>query len=250
MKETISTILVFLSLHTMHAQQFIEKANIEFEVKTSIKKSMGSNSWDEMMKENLPTFKIAYFKYSFSNNKSLYKLDHFDEKAKLPDYMKRDDEENEWYVDQNNNMIDMKKLVMGSPIFVKDNLPTIEWRLTNESMVIAGFNCRKATGKIFDSVYVFAFYTDEIMISGGPCSISGLPGMIMAMTIPRLFTSWVATKVNITTINESTIKPSASKKPLLNKEFKNLIADRTKDWENYYKDDKSVIHRFMWNALL
>ena len=35
-----------------------------------------------------------------------------------------------------------------------------------------------------------------------------------------------------------------------NKEFKNLLAERTKDWEEYYKDDKTVINRFVWNALL
>lgn len=250
MKTIISLILAILCFKQIKAQQFIQEASIEFEVKNSIKKSMGNDSWDEMMKENLPNFKIAYFKFSFSNNKSIYKLDRFDEKVKLPDYMKRDDEENEWYIDHNIHTIDMKKIVLGSPVFVKDSLPPIEWKLTNESMVIAGFNCRKAIGKIFDSVYVFAFYTDEIMISGGPCSISGLPGMIMAMTIPRLFTSWVATKVDVTNTNESSIKPINAKKPLLNKEFKNLIADRTKDWEIYYKDDKSVIRRFMWNALL
>jgi GLPGLI family protein len=250
MKTAITSILLFLCLHAIHAQQFIEKGSIEFEVKNSIKKSMGNDSWDELMKENLPTFKVAYFQFTFSGNKSIYKLDHFDEKIKIPDYMKRDDEGNEWYVDHSNNMLDMKKTVIGSPIFVKDSLPSIKWKMTNENMVIAGFNCKKAVGKIFDSVYVFAFYTDEIMISGGPCSISGLPGMIMGMTIPRLFTSWIATKVTVTSVNESAIKPTASKKPYLNKDYKNLLADRTKEWEQYYEDDKSVVHRFLWNALL
>ena len=73
--------------------------------------------------------------------------------------------------------------------------------------MIAGFNCRKAVTKIFDSVYVFAFYTDEIIISGGPCSINGLPGMILGVTIPRLYTSWIATKVMLNGVDENTIKP-------------------------------------------
>lgn len=250
MKKIIPFFLAIFFVKSIQAQQFIDKATIEYEVKTSIKKSMGNDMWAEMMKENLPTFKIAYFKFTFSGNKSLYKLDHFDEKNKIPDYIKKEDEDNEWYVDHSNNMLDMKKIVVGSPIFVKDSLPVINWKLTNENMVIAGFNCRKAVGKIFDSVYVFAFYTDEILISGGPCSIGGLPGMIMAMTIPRLYCSWVATKVNVVGINETAIKPAVAKKPFLKKDFKNLLADRTKDWEEYYKDDKSVIHRFLWNAWL
>lgn len=250
MKATIIALLMIVSFQTVWAQQFINKATIEFEVKKSILKDMGNNMWDEMMKENLPPFKISYFHFTFSNNKSIYKFDHIDEKIKLPDYMKREEEENCWYSNYTNNLFEMKKGVMGSPFYVKDSLQSIQWKLTNERMVIAGFNCRKAIGKIFDSVYVFAFYTDEIMISGGPCSINGLPGMILGMTIPRLFTSWIATKVIITDVNEAAIKPASTKKSFPNKEFKNLLAERTKDWEEYYKDDKAVINRFVWNALL
>ena len=250
MKATIIALLMIVSFQTVWAQQFINKATIEFEVKKSILKDLGNNMWDEMMKENLPPSKISYFHFTFSNNKSIYKFDHIDEKIKLPDYMKRDEEENEWYINYTNNSFEMKKTVIGSAIYVKDSLQSIQWKLTNERMVIAGFNRRKAIGKIFDSVYVFAFYTDEIMISGGPCSINGLPGMILGMTIPRLFTSWIATKVIITDVNEAAIKPAPTKKSFPNKEFKHLLADRTKDWEEYYKDDKTVINRFVWNALL
>ena len=89
-------------------------------------------------------------------------------------------------------------------------------------MTIAGFNCRKAVGKIFDSVYIFVFYAEEIPISGGPCAIRGLPGMIMGMTIPRLYTSWIATKVNVVSVNENVIKPSAAKKMYFKKEYKDF----------------------------
>jgi GLPGLI family protein len=250
MKATIIALFITVSFQTRWAQQFINKATIEFEVKKSILKDMGNNMWDEMMKENLPPFKISYFHFTFSNNKSIYKFDHLDEKVKLPDFMKREEEENEWYSNYTTNLYEMKKGLMGSPFYVKDSLQSIQWKITNERMVIAGFNCRKAVSKIFDSVYVFAFYTDEIMISGGPCTINGLPGMILGMTIPRLFTSWIATKVMINEVNEAAIKPSSTKKAFPNKEFRNLLAERSKDWEEYYKDDKSVINRFLWNALL
>jgi GLPGLI family protein len=250
MKATIIVLLFIVSFQTLRSQQFINKATVEFEVKKSILKDMGNNMWDEMMKENLPPFKISYFNFTFSNNKSIYKFNHLDEKIKLPEHMKREEEENEWYTNYTNNIFEMKKGVMGSPFFIKDSLPSIEWKITNERRVIAGFNCRKAVGKIFDSVYVFAFYTDEIMISGGPCSINGLPGMILGMTIPRLFTSWIATKVMINDVNETAIKPASTKKSFPNKEFKNLLTDRIKEWVEYYKDDKSVATRFLWNALL
>ena len=231
------------------AQQFIDKASIEFEVKTNLQKTMGGNMWEDMMKENMPTFKTAYYQYTFADNKSFYKLDHFDEKGKLPDWLKKDDEECEWYADYKTGILKMKKTVVGSDFFINDSLTKIEWKLSNESRVIAGFNCRKATGKIFDSVYVFVFYTDEITISGGPCSIGGLPGMILGMTIPRLFTSWIATKVNVTSVNESIIKPATAKKIYPKKEYISLLTERTKDWGQYY-EDKSSLNRFLWGALL
>lgn len=241
--------LFFLLEGEIEAQQFIEKATIEFEVKTNLQKTLGGNIWEDMMKENMPTFKTGYYQYTFSGNKSIYKLDHFDEKTRLPDWMKKDDEENEWYSDLGTGVLKMKKSVVGAEFFINDSLPKIEWKLSNENRVIAGFNCRKATGKIFDSVYVFVFYTDEITISGGPCSISGLPGMILGMTIPRLFTSWIATKVNITGVDESVIKPAASKKIYPKKELVSLLIERTKDWGNYY-EDKSSLDRFLWQSLL
>ena len=196
----------------LYAQQFISKATIEYEVKANIKKTMGNNTLDEMLKENLPTFKTGYYTFTFADNKSVYKFDHWDAGPKMPEFLRKSDEDNVWYYDYNAGKFNMQKNVWGSNFNIEDSIPKLEWRITNENRVIAGFNCRKAVAKIFDSVYVFAFYTDEILIPGGPCSINGLPGMILGVTIPRLYTSWIATKVSVNGVNESMIKPVAVKK--------------------------------------
>ncbi len=250
MKNIIATILFFLfNIMILKSQVFIEQGNIEFEVKTNIKKTMGDGTWAEMMKENLPTFKTAYYKFTFANNKSIFKLDHFDETTKIPDYMKKSDELNVWYGDFSNGSMEMTKNIFGSDFNIKDSLLNIQWKLSNENRIIAGFNCKKAIGKIFDSVYVFAFYTDEIMISGGPCSINGLPGMILGMTIPRLYTSWIATKVNVTNVNETTIQPVNAKKPFNKKAFNETLADRIKEWGSD-EESKKWKEQFLWNAML
>jgi GLPGLI family protein len=251
------SILITISLITgllANAQQFINKAVIEYEVKANVQKTMGNNVWEEMLKENLPTFKTGYYTYTFANNKSIYKFDHWTAGAKVPEFLRRSDEENIWYVDHNSRKVDMQKNIWGSNIYVEDSLPELQWKLiSNESRVIAGFNCRKAVAKMFDSVYVFAFYTDEITISGGPCSITGLPGAILGLTIPRLYTSWIATKVMVNSVNESVIKPIVAKKPLSFKALKETLDERTKDW--YGSDDnkeetKQQIGRFFWNTML
>ena len=233
------------------AQLFIEKATIEFEVKTNVKKTIGGGMWAEMMKENMPQFKTGYYKYTFSGSKSLYKFDRWDEKGKVPEFMRRDDEQSTYFFDHANNKLYQQKSIIGSEFLVQDSLPKINWRLTNESRLIAGFNCRKAVGIIQDSVYVFAFYTEEIVIPGGPCTINGLPGMILGLTIPRMYTSYIATKVQVTGVDETILQPFAAKKYSTRLALKTMISERAKEWSNDEDEDsKAWKNQFIWNALL
>lgn len=243
--------LFFMSL--VNAQQFVEKAEIEFEVNTNLKKRMGNDSWDEKMKENISDLKTSYYKFIFSNNKSIYKFDRWGEKTRIPKYEKDSDEENIWYFDFTSHQMSIQKQIGGTNFVILDSIPTIEWKITNENREIAGYNCRKAVGKIFDDVYVFAFYTDDIVISGGPCSINGLPGMILGVTIPRLYTSYIATKVNITIADPNEIKPVSSKKPFKFKEMKTFLIDKSNDWFSYGTDEEEKTRQknlFLWESLL
>lgn len=254
MKPILFIIAILYSNICLYAQQFINKAEIEYEVNTNIKKTMSNDSWDEMMKENMSDFKIGYYNYTFAENKSIYKFSRWSDKTKIPKWYKDSDEENVWFFDFNTNKIAVQKQVQGTKFVIEDSIPIIKWKITNESREIAGFNCRKAIGKIMDSVYVFAFYTDEITISGGPCSISGLPGMILGLSIPRLYTSYIATKINVSSsINSDAIKPITAKKIYSNKTFKKLIVDKTEEWFSW-GDDKEENDRqknmFWWNIFL
>ena len=244
--------ITLLSGFNLYAQQFISKATIEYEVKANIKKTMGNNTFEEMLKESMPTFKTGYYTFTFADNKSIYKFDHWDPGPKVPDFMRKSDEDNVWYYDYNAGKFNMQKNVWGSNFNIEDSIPKLEWRITNENRVIAGFNCRKAVTKIFDSVYVFAFYTDEILIPGGPCSINGLPGMILGVTIPRLFTSWIATKVSVNGVNESMIKPVAVKKNYSMKLLRSTIDDRLKEWtiDDNNDEQRQQKNRFVWTTLL
>ena len=245
---TIAAALIFVN--SANAQQFISKAMIEYEVKANIQKTMGNNTFEEMIKENLPTFKTGYYTFTFADNESIYKFDHWDAGPKLPEWLRQSDEENVWYYDYNTNKFNIQKNVWGSSFTVEDSIQPLQWRLTNENRVIAGFNCRKAVAKMFDSVYVFAFYTDEILIPGGPCSVNGLPGMILGVTIPRLFTSWIATKITVNGVNESLIKPVAVKKSYTSKFLKSTVEDRFKDWIPDNDDERQQKYRYVWSILL
>jgi GLPGLI family protein len=242
---------IALLLFTNFSQaQFIRSGQIEFEVKTNLRKSMGSSTWAEAMKEKLPKYKVAYYQFEFNDQKSVYRFDRWENKEAINDMFRQSDERGVWYTDHAKGMVDMRKDVFGTSFQVLDTLPFIEWKLTNENRVIAGYNCRKAVGKIMDSVYVFAFYTDEMLIPGGPCSIHGLPGMVLGMTIPRLYASWMATKVNTekaVTISE----PEPAKKTFDRKSASSTIIEKTKGWNDESDPESGKwIQLMIWNVLI
>ncbi|MEO9211063.1 MAG: GLPGLI family protein [Ginsengibacter sp.] len=256
MKKNLFLSIIFLTLFTnIYAQHFIDKAVIEYEVKANLRKSMGSGMWADMMKDKLPEFNVGYYTLTFANNKSIYKFDHWDKSA-VPEYFRKPDEGNVWFYDFNKGEYNKQKNIYGSNINISDSIQNLHWKLSNENRMIAGFNCRKATAILFDSVYVFAFYTEEMTFPGGPFSINGLPGTILGVTIPRLYTSWIATKVMVNNVNENVIKPITAKKIFSKKEFKDLLDERTKDWyynttdANELKEMQEEKARFMWNSFL
>lgn len=254
MKNSTLFIIFLLTLCQVNAQQFIDKARVEYEVTSNLKKEMGNGAFSEMLKENIATFKVGYYMLSFADNKSIYKFDHWQPNMKVPSWWTKSDEDNIWFTDYNKDYFSTQKNLYGTNLIITDSLKDLEWKLTNENRMIAGFNCRKAVAKIFDSVYVFAFYTDEILLTGGPASINGLPGLILGVTIPRLFTSWIATKVMLSGVDENAIKPMSTKKPFTTTSLYQLLVERTKDWYSDDEEDKKEINeyksRLMWRSML
>lgn len=220
----------------VNAQQFIASGAIEFEVRTNNHRAMGDEGmWAEMFKDKIPQFSTTYYQYTFNDNKSIYKFDRYDEKNKLPrGFGFGSVEDDVWYNDYATGAFTNYRYVIDNNYLLTGALMNIEWKLSpTETREIAGFNCRKATGIIFDSVYVFAFYTDEITVSGGPMGIHGLPGMILGITIPRMFTSYIATKLEISGVDvRKVVAPQKGKK-------KELVALRqdvervSKNWGKY-----------------
>ena len=221
------------SISIAHAQQFINSGMIEFEVKRNNHKSFGDGIWAEMFKDKIPQFSTSYYHFTFSGNKAVYQYDHKDERTKLP-WSENEGEDNIWYSDYSASTFTDQKSVFGDNFLLNDSLMKINWRISpNETRDIAGFICRKATGIIFDSVYIFAFYTDEITIPGGPMGIHGLPGMILGITVPRMYTSWIATKLQITGVKTSIIAPPQKGKKKKATELLQNVKKATEDWGSW-----------------
>lgn len=239
----ILVIALTFSLKSLQAQVFIEKGMIEYEVKLNNHKALGTGTWAEMIKDKIPKLATSYYQLTFDTDKSIYLFNRKDEKTKSPFGFGSEGEENVWYNDYRNDNFVQQKSVFGDTYILTDSLIKIDWKMTNESREIAGFNCRKAVGKLFDSVYVFAFYTDEITVSGGPMSLHGLPGMIMGITIPRMYCSWVATKLEVNGVNYSKVTAPTKGKKKKATDLQETVVKATKDWGSWGQ-------QAVWNIFL
>lgn len=159
-------------------------------LKSDDKQAM-KNYVDDYKSKN-PQFKISKFSLAFNLQTSVYQP--LPTQTVSADFLSEVAFSNIVLNDFVNGISHSQKNLLSTDFIVTDALQKIKWRITNESRDIAGFNCRRANALIMDSIYVVAFYTDEIVTKAGPESFSGLPGMIMGLAIPYEQVSWFATR--------------------------------------------------------
>jgi GLPGLI family protein len=199
------------------AQDFITRGKIEYEIKKNNKKiysdaQRANSTWIA----SLPEFDIFYRELVFSWNHLLYLPGR---KGTLTAQVG----DNTLFTDLDTRKTISKQTHISEAYIIEDSVRPVKWKIENEIRKIAGFECRKAIGRIHDSVYVVAFYCPEIIPQGGPEFFSGLPGMILGLAIPRYYTTWFATKIELASLDESTIVPPTLKK---NKQYnKKELAD-------------------------
>lgn len=242
MKKIFVFIFTIITI-SANAQQFINSGMIEYEVRVNNHRMFGDGFFAEMFKDKMPNFSTTYYRLTFNDNKTLYKYDRQNEKDKLP-WGNNNADENIWYNDFNTGTRTSQKFVFDQTYILADSLMKMDWKLVpNETREIAGFVCRKAQTIIFDSVYVFAFYTDEITVSGGPMGIHGLPGMILGITVPRMFTSWIATKLQVNGVNTNIIVPPTKGKKKPATELQQQVEKVAKNWGTWGRQS-------VWNIFL
>jgi len=208
MKKYIICFSLFIIHYSLFAQDiFISKGQIEFEKKVNVYKNLDDQNkdnndgfdWISTVKKQIPEWNTTYFNLYFDDNKTMYKPGReVNQGTKGPDWFQDPAQNNIVYCNFEIKQSVSQKSVFESMFLISDSLRKANWKITNDVRDIAGFKCRKATTIIMDSVFIVAFYTDQITTSGGPESFNSLPGMILGLAVPRLHTTWFATKVEVT----------------------------------------------------
>lgn len=230
MKAKLFSLIIALAFISLNAQaQFTFSGKIEYERKMNMHRQIEGNEWAERFKSQIPKFMMHYFDLTFAPGVTYYKQGKVIDQPKM---MMGGDMgvKVEVYTDLAHNQVTASKQVFEQKFLIKDSVRQIRWRITDEVRDIANFKCRKAVGIILDSVYVVAFYTDEIPVSGGPEMFAGLPGMILELAIPRLYTTWIATKVDLVAVNAADLKAPEKGKEINQKELLDKLITSTRDW--------------------
>jgi GLPGLI family protein len=212
-------VLCLLSIQflPLRAQEiFIPYGKITFEKKINIIRSLDNSSVSEEAKEKIKKYNTSDWELIFDQNSSLFKpkQKEQDEESRIFFPFSLGKQSNEIYTDYSKNQRVLKRNILGDDYLLTDTIPHLDWKIMHDVRDIAGYECRKAIAVIYDSVYVVAFYTDEILLRGGPEGFTGLPGMILGLAIPRYNTTWFATKIEGFTNHQSEIVPASKGKKI------------------------------------
>ena len=214
--------------------QFTTTGKIEYERKLNIYAQMAemdNNEWFEKLKSQIPKFSSSFFDLIFDTARSLYKPGREVEgNSMLKMFGGGPAMENVVYSDFAASKVTATKKVYEQKFLVQDSLRKMDWMIKDEIRTIANYKCRKAVGRICDSVYVVAFYTEDIVVSGGPEMFGGLPGMILELAIPRLHTTWVADKVDLIVPKETDFVIPEKGKKTTQAELGETVRSSFKDW--------------------
>lgn len=246
MKGKIFLSVLGILLVAMNAKgQFTTQGVIEYERKINIHRQlddMDNNEWIQKIKSQVPKFSLSYFNLYFNSNKIMYKPGRESEQQ-FKMFGGGPAAENVVLTDLNAQKVSANKQVYDQKFHVDDSMRVLKWKIEDEVRTIANYKCRKAVSIICDSVYVVAFYTEDIMVSGGPEMFSGLPGMILELAVPRLYTTWVATKVDITAPKSTDFDIEDKGKKVTQKELEASLQESLKQW------GKMASRNIWWCAL-
>lgn len=246
MKRLVTIITILLCSNTwLQAQnvRFTTEGQIEFEKSTNmyaiLKKRLNKDNEGYMQqfvdnyKKTQPQFKLLKSTLNFGRNTSLFTPIEPEDKNNNFFGDPSAEQNNTIFTDLNTGISTAQKKIYEETFLVKDSVRKINWKITSETREIAGYDCRRANAVIMDSIYVVAFYTDKIPVSGGPESFGGLPGMILGVALPHENITWFAKSVKDRPVTDQELKAPAKGKPVDNKGLMAKINAALKDWGEY-----------------
>ncbi len=136
--------------------------------------------------------------------------------------------ENETYMNLEEGTVTEKRDFMGRTFLIGGDQPTYAWKMTGEQSEYLGYSVQRATA-IRDSTTIDAWFSPEIPVSAGPELFTGLPGMILVLSIDDGKIQYAATTISLEGVGENGIKAPKEGKKISRAEFEKVVEEKTKE---------------------
>ena len=214
MKQIVVFIMVSSLVDMVSAQ--LKEGTIIFEQKIDMHRRIPEE--DAQMRSMIPHFRTSKFELVFADDQSYYKMQEAE-----PDItestgggggivMKFGGGNSEYYRNFKTNKTVEKRELADKDYIIEDTLHTIKWKMSEDTKMILGYNCKKAAGKTERGSDLEVWYTEDIALSSGPEIFTGLPGMVLMVDVNKGEFVYSAIEVN-KTLDKKTLKaPSKGKR--------------------------------------
>lgn len=172
----IIALILLLSCMSFNSFSQITQAEITFVRRTNIEKKFKDTPMARWMKD-VPKTKVDTFRLYVNDTMSAFV-------PVIPEVP----EDNPWLTTKNattQNYNSGERVTLydfwSQKLYLKDTVRIREWKMTNRTRDIAGYECRMAFYEHNDSTRLYAWYAQELLLSTGPETFNGLPGAILGL---------------------------------------------------------------------
>jgi len=135
------------------------------------------------------------------------------------------------YVNQDDGTITETMDFMGRTFIIRGDQPTYAWKLSKDQSEFLGYTVQKATAEL-DSSTVEAWFTPEIPVSAGPGLFSGLPGMILVVSVDDGRLVYSATNVHLADLEEGVITTPEEGRSVSREEYERIVTEKMEEIKN------------------
>lgn len=187
----VINIFVFLFVNTLVYGQ-ITKAKVVYERKTNLFKKFKNERTQNWIKEE-NKIKTDMFELIVADSMSIFKP----QESEIREQIEWATQKNTTYQNTMAGTRFLKKNLWGEELFLIDSLLKRNWKITEGTRKIAGYNCRKAIWQANDSTKIYAWFSYDILPQVGPESYYGLPGLILGLATEDGGIIYFAKKVEV-----------------------------------------------------
>jgi len=196
LKISLKIIIVCLSINNLNAQNYFGQINYNKSLTgPSVNKVIEGSMYEKLKLLDLDFSSLNYI-LKFNNNESIFSYEErmdFNDDAKTQLLLSLGSGNGSFYVNIKSNKIIHQKEAFGGQFLVTSNISDVKWKLHNETKKLGNYSCYKATTVyvVINSKGTFnhlveAWYTNEIPIGFGPIGYSGLPGLIVELSVQNI----------------------------------------------------------------